>query len=166
LIVVNADRFSDADAAQAAEIAELREAVGVLSMEIGTVEDYARVLSTDVGGVEWKIDNMLDGRWDPDGFIDDDGPYTDLGMFKIYHYAPTGNRTATGTVPEAGRTIAVDPDVIPLGSEVVINGHSYIAEDTGGDIKGNVVDVFVESREEAKKLGVRYEKVFVREVEK
>lgn len=40
--------------------------------------------------------------------------------------------------------MAVDPSVIPYGSEVLINGHVYIAEDCGGAVKGNVIDIFVE----------------------
>jgi 3D (Asp-Asp-Asp) domain-containing protein len=88
--------------------------------------------------------------------------FVSLGEFKIYHYAPTGNRTATGTIPEAGRTVAVDPAVIPLGSEVIVNGHVYIAEDTGRDIKGKVIDIFVASEAEAKNLGVKYAEVFLK----
>lgn len=41
-----------------------------------------------------------------------------------------------------GHTIAVDPNVIPLGSEVLINGHEYVAEDIGGAVKGNVIDIY------------------------
>jgi 3D (Asp-Asp-Asp) domain-containing protein len=85
-----------------------------------------------------------------------------LGEFKIYHYAPTGSRTASGTVPEVGRTIAVDPDVIPLGSVVVIDGHEYRAEDTGGAIKGQVIDVFVTDAAIARQMGVRYAEVFIK----
>lgn len=62
-------------------------------------------------------------------------------------------KTSTGTIPQQGRTIAVDPSVIPLGSEVVINGHSYIAEDTGGGIKGNRIDIFFSSHQEALNWG-------------
>lgn len=58
-------------------------------------------------------------------------------------YAPTGELTATGTVPEVGRTIATDPNVIPSGTHVLINGQEYIAEDTGGAIKGNIVDIYM-----------------------
>ncbi|GAB6168633.1 3D domain-containing protein [Clostridium carnis] len=62
--------------------------------------------------------------------------------------------TATGTVPvrsEGGiSTIAVDPRVIPLGSLVYVEGYGKaIASDTGGAIKGNIIDVFVNSQEEA-----------------
>ena len=66
-----------------------------------------------------------------------------LGEFAITHYCAcsrccgkSDGVTATGTQATAGRTIAVDPKVIPLGTEVIIDGQSYIAEDTGGAIKG------------------------------
>lgn len=63
--------------------------------------------------------------------------------------------TASGTKVKEGRTIAVDPNVIPLGSKVEIEGFgsSYIAEDTGSAVKGNIVDIFVNSHKEAKRLG-------------
>ncbi len=64
-----------------------------------------------------------------------------------------GNGTSTGTVATAGRTIAVDPSVIPYGSEVIINGHTYVAEDCGGAIKGNRIDIFFNTHEEAEQFG-------------
>lgn len=85
------------------------------------------------------------------------------GEFRIYHYCSceycTGKKpgdpaygiTKTGTTATAGRTIAVDPDVIPLGSEVLINGVIYIAEDTG--VKGKTIDLFVDSHEQAIAMG-------------
>lgn len=82
-----------------------------------------------------------------------------IGKFKITHYAEH-NITATGTTPKVGRTIAVDPKVIPYGSRVVINGNTYIAEDCGGAIKGNVIDIFVGSTEEAYQKGVYYTEVY------
>ncbi|MFR1857426.1 3D domain-containing protein [[Clostridium] innocuum] len=41
--------------------------------------------------------------------------------------------------------MAVDPDVIPLGSKVLIDGHVYVAEDVGGAVKGNVIDIYSSS---------------------
>lgn len=76
-------------------------------------------------------------------------------------YAPTGNPTATGVYPVAGQTIAVDPRVIPLGTHVLINGHEYIAQDTGGLIKGNRIDVFMDSEEECVNFGAQYIEVEV-----
>ncbi len=64
--------------------------------------------------------------------------------------------TASGTVPQQGRTIAVDPDVIPLGSKVWIDGRGpYIAEDTGSGINGSTIDVFHESHQSALSWGKR-----------
>ena len=52
--------------------------------------------------------------------------------------------TATGTVPQEGRTVATDPNTIPYGSKLTINGQpGYIAEDTGGAIKGDRIDIFM-----------------------
>lgn len=64
-------------------------------------------------------------------------------------------RTSSGTIPEEGRTISADWGVLPKGSEVVINGHPYIVEDTGGAIKGNRIDVYFESHEAALEFGVQ-----------
>ena len=86
-----------------------------------------------------------------------------LGLFTITGYCPckiccgkyspevTGkpSTTASGTSPAANRTIAVDPKVIPLGSKVLINGHIYTAEDTGGAIKGNKIDIYYATHQEA-----------------
>ncbi|WP_300380035.1 3D domain-containing protein [Clostridium sp.] len=65
-----------------------------------------------------------------------------------------GGVTATGTVPVRDpngiSTVAVDPRVIPLGSLVYVEGYGRaIAADTGGAIKGNIIDVYVNSNEEA-----------------
>ena len=43
--------------------------------------------------------------------------------------------TATGTKATEGRTIAVDPDIIPYGTTVIIDDHEYIAEDCGVQLK-------------------------------
>ena len=67
--------------------------------------------------------------------------------------------TASGTIATEGRTIAVDPNVIPLGTTVTIGGHDYIAEDIGGAIKGLHIDIFVNDHNEALKLGKHEEEV-------
>jgi 3D (Asp-Asp-Asp) domain-containing protein len=70
----------------------------------------------------------------------------------ITGYTATGSLTATGTYPHWG-TVAVDPGVIPLGSTVYIQGLGvFHAEDTGGAVIGNHVDVFVDSVAEAYQL--------------
>ncbi|MCA1021516.1 3D domain-containing protein [Halobacillus litoralis] len=58
------------------------------------------------------------------------------------------------------RVIAVDPSVIPLGSKVEIEGYgTFKAEDIGGAIKGNRIDMFIQSKDEALKFGRRELKV-------
>lgn len=84
-----------------------------------------------------------------------------LGVFKIYAYSGSGT-TASGTKTTNNRTIAVDPKVIPLGSKVVINGKTYIAEDTGGAIKGNVIDVYMSSEQKCREWGVKKLKVYLK----
>ena len=89
-----------------------------------------------------------------------------LGAFTVRAYtgypspgvAP--NKTAAGTVPRAGRTVAVDPRVIPLGSKIHIAGvGERIAEDTGGKIKGNRLDLFLPSARECRQFGVQTQEV-------
>ena len=63
-----------------------------------------------------------------------------------------GGYTATGTVPTARRTVGVDPEVIPLGATVYIDGQAYRAEDTGA-FTGNIIDIYMESHEEALRFG-------------
>lgn len=93
---------------------------------------------------------------------------TDLGVFKLTAYCAcarccgkSDGITATGTVATQGRTVAVDPSVIPYGSRVIINGHTYVAEDCGGAIKTNRIDIFFDSHQEALNFGVQYAKVYV-----
>lgn len=97
----------------------------------------------------------------------------ELGEFKLTAYCackrccgkgpndPYYGITATGTTATAGRTIAVDPSVIPYGTEVVINGHTYIAEDCGGAIKENRIDIYFETHEDALNFGVQYATVYI-----
>lgn len=97
-------------------------------------------------------------------------PLTSLGTFKFTAYCPcskccgkSDGITKSGTKATQGRTIAVDPKVIPLGSTVVIDGHEYIAEDVGGGIKENRIDLFFDSHKEALNFGVQYKEVFMKE---
>lgn len=73
--------------------------------------------------------------------------------------------TTSGTIPVAGRTVAVDPDIIPLGSKILIDGHEYTAEDTGSGVKGNHIDIYFDSHEDALEWGVKTMEVEVFENE-
>ena len=89
---------------------------------------------------------------------------SNIKTFRITAYCPcskccgkwANGITATGVTPKANRTIAVDPTIIPYGSIVRINGIDYVAEDCGGAIKGDQIDIYFDSHEEAIAFGVRY----------
>lgn len=73
--------------------------------------------------------------------------------------------TASGVQAAPGVTVAVDPAVIPLGSDVLVDYgdgelHYYRADDTGGAIRGSHIDLCVSSHEEALQLGVRTATVY------
>jgi 3D (Asp-Asp-Asp) domain-containing protein len=92
-----------------------------------------------------------------------------LGTFKLTAYCScplccgewADGTTYTGTTATAGRTIAVDPDVIPLGSTVYINGAPFVAEDIGGAIQGNRIDVYFPTHDAAIEFGVQYAEISI-----
>ncbi len=84
-----------------------------------------------------------------------------LGKFTVTAYCPcalccgkwSDGITASGKTAQANHTIAVDPSVIPLGTKVMIGGKTYYAEDTGGAIKGNRIDIYFDSHRDALNFG-------------
>ncbi len=69
--------------------------------------------------------------------------------------------TAMGTLARPG-IVAVDPSVIPLGSKIIIeNMGTFVAEDTGGAIKGNRLDIFFANKEEALNFGVQSVNIWI-----
>ena len=96
------------------------------------------------------------------------GTRINMGEFKLTFFCPCeicsegfGHETSSGKTARSEHTIAVDPEVIDIGSKVMINGIVYTAEDTGGGVKGDHIDIFVESHEETLKRGVLYTNVWV-----
>ncbi len=76
-------------------------------------------------------------------------------------YTYTGHRTATGLSPAVG-LVAVDPSVIPLGTRMYVEGYGYAtAADTGGAIKGNRIDIFLETYSQCINWGRRTVKVYL-----
>lgn len=71
-------------------------------------------------------------------------------------------RTNSGTIPTASRTVSVDPDVIPLGTVLIIDGHEYIAEDTGSAVKGKVIDIYFDSHKLAVEYGVQKKIIYIK----
>ena len=92
-------------------------------------------------------------------------PYTQMYGMEATAYLPTDGSaeglTAMG-IPATYGIVAVDPDVIPLGSRVYIPGYGEaLAADTGGAIYGYRIDLCMESYDEAMDFGRRNVTVFV-----
>lgn len=83
------------------------------------------------------------------------------------HICGTGTGlTASGSPVVAGVSCAVDPSVIPLGSTVLVDYgdgdlHQYLAQDTGGAVIGNRIDIAVPTHNEALQMGVKTATVYV-----
>lgn len=91
-----------------------------------------------------------------------------LGIFRTTAYCPCkscsgkwGGRTSTGTIATAGHTISVDPRVIPYGTRIMIGGVIYTAEDCGGGVKGNHIDIFFNTHGETRAYGTKNLEVFL-----
>lgn len=117
---------------------------------------------------------------EPDEIEPTEPPLISLGTFKLTAYCSCqkccgsyalnrpvdedGNEIVYGAMGvrlEAGVSIAVDPRVIPYGAQVIIDGHTYTAHDTGGNIKGNRIDVYFDDHQEAWNFGTQYAEVYV-----
>lgn len=83
--------------------------------------------------------------------------------FRATAYCLRG-RTASGRMVRRG-IVAADPRVLPLGSRIRLSAGkysgTYIVADTGGKIKGNILDIWVPSCAEARRWGRRTVKVTV-----
>ena len=92
-----------------------------------------------------------------------------LGTFTVYSYCScssccgqwSGGPTASGTMPEEGRTVAADWEVLPAGTEVYLEGIGWrTVEDTGSGITGDKLDLYMDSHAAALEFGVREIEVY------
>jgi len=92
----------------------------------------------------------------------------DMGQFKITAYCPCdycsegyGRLTSTRKYARSNHTIAVDPSIISYGSKVKIGDKTYVAEDCGGLVKGDHIDIFFDTHDEVREFGTRYSNVWI-----
>ena len=111
----------------------------------------SRTLTYSTGSVSWNSGNLVS-----------------LGDFKITAYCPCrqcsegwGRQTSSGALATANHTVAVDRRIIPIGSRLLINGQEYVAEDIGGGVKGNHIDIYFNTHAETTQHGVRSTEVFL-----
>lgn len=128
------------------------------TVAVGGCIGYARCLDTINGAYEgdsigeFKLTAYCGckkccGKWAENRPVDEDGNEIVVG--------------ATGKRLTAGYSIAVDPKVIPYGTEVIIDGHTYKAMDCG--VKGKHIDIYFDDHEEARRFGVQHAEVYIAE---
>lgn len=89
-----------------------------------------------------------------------------IGTFTITAYCGCkkcsggSKKTASGTTPTEGRTIAADTSVLPFGTKVVIGGVVYTVEDCGSGVTGNHIDIFFATHSKALAFGRKSMKVY------
>lgn len=133
--------------------------------ELQTAYDFEKTkvdgLSAELGNVNNKLKNA--------NIVIEDLKNTGydlvyMGDFKLTYYCDSRydhicggtGVTASGQPTEVGVTIAVDKNVIPLGTKVYIEGVGFMeAQDTGGAVIGNHIDILVEDHYTAEQLGVQ-----------
>jgi len=171
---------------QRAKIKALSEEVLTLQEKIDRLEKKERVnesLIRDLPGVNSSLEEKIKSLEETNNFLEkkvkeleeannslQNSLSNPKGNFSFWVIATAytlaeGNGdgvTSIGVRPREGRTVAVDPRIIPYGSRVYIPGYGWrIAEDTGGVIKGNRIDLYFEERAAAQNFGRRKIRILV-----
>ena len=138
-----------------------------------------RIIETDKQPIEKTIEEnniTTETETDKESDTNQANEPVSLGNFKLTGYCKcslccgkwANNRPngvvygAIGEELKEGHSIAVDPTVIAYRTEVIINGHTYKAQDCGGAIKGNRIDVYFETHNDALEFGVQYAEVYIK----
>ena len=128
------------------------EAIGETTEPISVVETTTEATTeetTDIPLTTVKFEDIPD--------------LTELGTFKLTAYCACteccgkdDGITASGKKAKANHTVAAKG--FPFGTELYINGETYVVEDRG--VGSGVIDIYFESHSEAENFGVKYAKVF------
>lgn len=157
----------------------VRAQPGTSYEQVGLVAKYAQIEVTGVCSNGWSAVQLPSGvcGYVSNEFLSDVVPEgaenigESLGVFTVTYYCAcpiccgswSGGPTASGAYPTADWTIAADPDVLPLGTRVYMNGHEYCVEDTGSGVDGNHIDVFVTDHDLAVQNGIGSVELFASE---
>lgn len=147
------------------ELEDMKEEYMILEKERDTLKKELKSTTDELNRVKQEVNKTSNRK----------GSQTlnkeKLGEFEATAYTtPRDGRggwtgkTATGTTPKIG-VVAVDPNVIPLGTKLYVDGYGEcVAEDTGGVIKGKKIDLFMQDRGTCLDFGRR--KVIVHKIKK
>ncbi|MDO4343647.1 MAG: 3D domain-containing protein [Eubacteriales bacterium] len=158
------------------DVLTVRELPGTEYAEVGKLSQYTKVHIIAVCDNGWSKVQMESGQtgYVSNDYISDVVPAgaenigESLGVFTITYYCAceiccgwwSGGPTASGAYPVADWTVAADPDVLPLGTRIYINGHEYCVEDTGSGVEGAHIDIYVTDHDLAVNNGVASAEVF------
>ena len=156
-----------------AAITRQERQIGDLEIQYQAVRAIQRDAVVAYGELVERMDAEAEARQAQAEAYEAIGAYRYVGECKISAYCcepyahicgDGDGLTATG-IPATPGVVAVDPEVIPLGSTVIIDGQAYLAADTGGAVQGLHVDVAMETHQEADAFGVRSADVWIMEEE-
>ena len=164
--------YSDTADTYREDLAQKKTGTGNYGFEVtipwNTYEDGAYVVEAFAGGQKLSNTKVHSVGDVAAAAGTEAGNLRSLGVFKTTGYCPCnscsegwGRHTSTGAIAAANHTIAVDPRVIPYGSKIMINGIIYTAEDRGGGVKGNHIDIFFNTHGETRAYGTRNVEVFL-----
>lgn len=164
------------------ELVATSESLMVAQNKLDATEVTLEVVSNDLNveiekneGLSASLGNMSKELEEANITIEelknDEYEFVYIGDFKLTHYCKGAyphicgsgaGVTATGTKITVGRTVAVDPKQIPYGTQMYIEGYGWrTAEDCGGAVKGNHIDIAVETHDQAMSMGIKYGGVWV-----
>lgn len=152
-----------------AAITRQERQIGDLETQYQAVRAIQRDAVIAYGELAARVDADREARQAQAEAYEAIGAYQYIGECTVTYYCcePYAHICGTGTgltatgIPVAPGMVAVDPEVIPLGSTVIIDGQTYLAADTGGAVRGNHVDIAVATHQEALELGTRTAEVWV-----
>jgi 3D (Asp-Asp-Asp) domain-containing protein len=141
--IANSIKLNDAYNNKIQELAEINQTIVDLKKD-----EYKLIYLGEFKLTAYCSCEVCCGQWAIDRELDENGNPI------IY--------TASGNIAQVNHTIAVDPSVLPFGSEVYIPGYGiFVAEDSGYGVNGNHIDIYFESHEEAVSHGVAYKDVWL-----
>ncbi len=158
------------------DVLTVRALPGTEYEEVGKLAQYTKVNVIGVCDNGWSRVQMGSGTvgFVSNEYLSDIVPSgaqnigESLGVFTVTYYCAcehccggwSGGPTASGAYPVADWTVAADPEVLPLGTHIYINGHEYCVEDTGSGVSGNHIDIYVNDHSVAVNNGVASAEVF------
>lgn len=158
------------------DVLTVRENPGIEYQEVAMLSKFSQIEVIGVCDNGWSHVILQDGTagYVCNEYLSDVVPEgaenigDSLGVFTITYYCScdiccgwwSGGPTASGAYPVADWTVAADPEVLPLGTLIYINGHQYCVEDTGSGVDGCHIDIYVGDHQLAVNNGVGYAEIF------